>query len=90
MKTCAPSVNLMFCGFRKLPRFVKTARIHLKHATYPQLVFVLRHFASYPARYKIVSNAYNRTQNEIIYQRGFAGQRNAPIRSQIKKAGYII
>ena len=55
-------------GFVTCPDLSKShAFIDFKHVTYPWLSLNVSHFASYPARYEIVSSAYKLTPNEIIY-----------------------
>ena len=60
----------MLCGFREVSRFVKTTRIHLKHATYIQCTVEIGHFALYPVRLKSISDPFKNIRNETIYQCG--------------------
>ena len=60
----------MLCGFREVSRFVKTARIHLKQATYLHCSVKISHFASYPVRLISISDPFKGIQNETIYQCG--------------------
>ena len=58
----------MLCGFREVSRFVKTARIHFKQATYLHCTVEIGHFALYPVRLKSISDPFKNIRNETIYQ----------------------
>ena len=60
----------MLCGFREVSLFVKTARIHLKQATYLHCIVKISHSASYPVCLISISDPFKGIWNETIYQCG--------------------